>query len=480
MIKYASMTCPKCKKVNHVPATHGSIRWKCTHCGSVLSTAEATSVSQEKAFTIFCKGCNVPLTFPESRLGETFFCPQCHTKLILQPEGTAPVPQSNPAPAEPKFQPAAQSPIASSEKLITITCKGCGVYLHFPESRLGGTSFCPQCHTKLLLLPEGAAPQSVPAQPKKPAQSAQPKPAQPAQPKPSQSKPAAPQSAAPQKDPFSIFQLPQGAHNPLLQPKAKPVQTAQSKPAQSAQTLFDSFFQSKPAGSNQTAQYKPAPPKQEPTRTVTVTRGIHQYKELDGIGLKNMFKDSTPVPVLLDGVSQGTLSKNQSVVIFSIDSGAHTLSFNPISAKTLLPAGQDNYSAIFFNETFHVGIEGDPFEQELVSFILNMVRGKGFRDRIFHPNNRHNAVGISLRPDHILIYYDVKTTKGFSQWASGREEEKISYFSAGLNPPPASRQPGGYWSHMEMLIRDAITCDKQANLTHTDYGYTFKASHDLY
>ncbi|MBR6790748.1 MAG: hypothetical protein IKM31_07780, partial [Oscillospiraceae bacterium] len=438
MIKYTDVICPKCKKVNHVPATRGSIRWKCTHCGSVLSVTEAASAPQEKAFTVRCKGCNVPLTFPESRLGQTSFCPQCHTKLILLPEGAAPAPQPKPAPAEPKFQSAAQSPIASSEKLITITCKGCGVYLHFPESRLGQTSFCPQCHTKLVLLPEGVK-----------APAAAPKPAS----------PAAQQPAASPKDPFSIFQLPQGAHNPLLQPKAKPAQpVSQPKSAGSVQTLFGTAFQ--PGAKAPMGQPKPAAsaaepkPQSKPVRTVTVTRGIHSYKGLDGISLKNMFKDSTPVPVLLDGVLQGTLSKNQAVVTFSVDSGAHTLSFNPISAKTPLPAGQDNYSAIFFNETFHVGIEGDPFEKELAVFILNMVRGKGFRDRVFHPNNRHNAVGISLRPDHILIYYDVKTTKGFSQWASGREEEKISYISAGLTPPPKSRQPGGYWSHMEMLIQD--------------------------
>jgi len=462
MIRYTDVTCPKCKKVNHLPATRGNLRWKCTGCGTVL-TAEKTPAPQEKALTIFCKGCHVPLTFPESRLGETFFCPQCHTKLVLQPEGAAP----QPVPPQPK--PAAESPIASSEKLITVTCKGCGVYLHFPESKLGNTSFCPQCHTKLILQPEGAAPQ-----PEKPAQTAQPKPAQP--------KPAAPQP--PQKDPLSIFQLPQGAQHPLLQSKkfTQPAQPkpAQPKPAQPTQTLFDSFFQPKSAGSAQTAPYKPAPPKQELTRTMTVTRGLHQYKGLDGVGLKNMFKDSAPVPVLLDGVSQGTLSKNQTAVSFRLDSGAHTLSFNPISAKSPIPAGQDSYSAIFFNDTFHIGIENDPFEQELAGFILNMVRGKGFRDRIFHPNNRHNAVEISLRADYILVYYDVAQTKGLAQWASGREEEKISYFSAGLNPPAKSRQPGGYWSHMEMVIRDVITCDKQANLTHTAYGYTFKTSHDLY
>lgn len=212
-----------------------------------------------------------------------------------------------------------------------------------------------------------------------------------------------------------------------------------------------------------------APGKQ--LRTVTVTRGYVGDKELDDKVITNQPEDAVHVPIYLDGVKQGILSRDHPVVTFSVDCAAHRLSFNMLSVDATLPAGQDSYSAIFLNDGFRIGIVGDDFQRKLAEYILSFVRGQEFRDRICHPNNFSGAVEIALREEYILVYYYVQEAQGIYQWYPVYSKEKIYYSSIGMMPPPREKQPSGYWSYMEMFIRNMILEDNEANLVHIPSGF---------
>lgn len=237
-----------------------------------------------------------------------------------------------------------------------------------------------------------------------------------------------------------------------------------------------------PVYSNRVKQTPPQPstPKpQIPTRILRVSRGEHAYKQADGIGVKNMFKDSIPYNLYLDGVNCGTMKIDQPIVL-NIDSREHFISQTPISAKFKLPAGNDSYVATFFNNKFIIGIVDDPFRSGLEQFVLQMVRGKGFRDRILDLNNHHKAVEVTIRPDYILVHYRLNRTTGLSEWSTGEKQEKIYYSQIGLTPTPAALQPGGYWEYLDNYIREAIINDNQADLCHDVGGFTIRTTHGLY
>lgn len=233
----------------------------------------------------------------------------------------------------------------------------------------------------------------------------------------------------------------------------------------------------KPSGSNQKAA--PVHKAQTPTRTVTIQRLMHAHKDLTGSGIQNMLKDSMPVMIYLDGTKQGTLAKDQPFVLH-LDSNAHTISHTPISSKSIIPAGNNDYVAYFFNTSFMIGPVHDPFRDELTQWVLNMVRGQGFRDRIQDPNNHYHAVKVSIQSNCIRVHWAVNQKKGFTEWSSGEKEEKIYYNQIGLTPPPSNRQPGGYWQYLGNFVQQSVKNDPQADLVHGIGGFSFRKTHGLY
>lgn len=229
---------------------------------------------------------------------------------------------------------------------------------------------------------------------------------------------------------------------------------------------------------------KPAPTtvpqnQQQPTRTVSIRRGMHAYKDLTAAGLKNMFVDAAPVAVYLDGEKQGMLNKDKAMVL-RIDSGKHIISQSPISSKHRIPEGSDSYDSFYFNGAFMTGPVNDPFRDELAAFILKLVRGQGFRDRINDPNNHYHAVEITIQSNYVRVHWRLNQTKGFAEWSTGEKEEKIYYHQAGLTPLPEHKQPSGYWSYLNNYIRDVVVFDPKADLEHVVGGFAVRKTHSLY
>lgn len=251
----------------------------------------------------------------------------------------------------------------------------------------------------------------------------------------------------------------------------------------SLEKKLDTMFGSSPQQGRATRQTVQSPPPQrpaeQPCRTLTIVRGKHAYKNLDFAGLRNRFQDSMPIQILLDGVNQGNLDPDRKMVL-NIDSRAHKLAFTILSSAYTIPAGTDSYLAMFFNKAFRITPLEDPFRDQLEQFILRMVRGQGFRDRILDRNNRNHTVEVRLTSTCIEVFMPLAQTKGLAQWSTGGQTEKIYYQNIGLTPLPKDRQPGGYWDYLNDYIREVIEADDEADLTHVAGGFTVRTSHKLY
>lgn len=234
---------------------------------------------------------------------------------------------------------------------------------------------------------------------------------------------------------------------------------------------------------------RPAPPTYErptyqpqcqptATRTLTIRRLTHAYKNLSYHGIKNAFLDVYPIHIFLDGQRQGML--NKAPVVLEMDSWEHYLSPAVFASKYRIPAGNENYVAYFFNDKFKIGPEEDPFRDDVIDFVLNMVRGQGFRDRIKNWNNHNHEVAVTAEPDHIRISWSPEKTKGLLEWATGEKTEKIFYSQIGLVPPNGERLPDGYWEYLDLCIREAVEDDPQADLEYGSGGFTFRRTHNLY
>ncbi len=247
----------------------------------------------------------------------------------------------------------------------------------------------------------------------------------------------------------------------------------------SAQPQKEQYRPNPPQRNNYTA-----PPRRETqtntfNRTITIKRLTHAYKEFNYTGARNLFMDTFPVHIFLDGKEQGNLSKNTEMVL-SINQDSHQLKSAVLAPAYNIPAGTDNYIAFFFNDKFKIGPEIDVFRDKLTEFVLNIFRGQGIRDRINDPNNSDHVVRLSVDSTGIKLSWNVKKTRGLKQWATGEEEEIITYERIGLCPMSVNKMPGGYWPFVEAYIENAILCDKEADMMKTAGGFTFCDKHNLF
>lgn len=269
------------------------------------------------------------------------------------------------------------------------------------------------------------------------------------------------------------------------QPQQRPTSNTQQRPASNTQQRPASNAQQRPAGN---AQQRPASDARQqtttvraeaPCRTVSINRLTHAYKEWDLHGLKNRFMDNYPVHIFLDDVDQGLLPKGEEMVL-SIDSDAHVLKSAVFASAYGIPAGREDYLAFFFNGGFRIGFKNDTFREELAEFVLRMFRGQGIRDRIRDENNRNHNIVLNIGQEGIRLSWSLAQTKGLRQWATGEDEEKISYRQIGLTPPALEEQPGGYWQFIQDYVEDLILKDKEADMDRYMGGFTFRTKHNLY
>lgn len=241
------------------------------------------------------------------------------------------------------------------------------------------------------------------------------------------------------------------------QPRPQPASQPQSQPRPQPQP--------KPAG--------------KPCRKLVIERLTHTYKEWNLAGLQNRFQDAYPVHIFLDDVDQGTVPAGGSIEI-ALDSNAHQVKCALLASSYYIPEGREDYHGFCFNGALQLGLEDDPFLDDLVVFILKMFRGKAIRERMLDPNNRHHNVCLDIGPNGIKLYWQVEKTKGLMQWLTGDQEEKISYQQAGLRPLPEDRRPGGYWEFVNTVVTDAIVMDDKVDMERYMGGFTFRSKHKLF
>lgn len=271
------------------------------------------------------------------------------------------------------------------------------------------------------------------------------------------------------------------AFDDAFRPKGKG--NRQNSPDRSSQSRADVQHGASASSANAASATVDSTSANSVTRYVVLGRFKHAHTSRDWTGLKNRMKDAANVPVYLDGVQRGVLTPNGDGLTLQIDGNEHSLSTSPFSRKHVLPAGSDGYIAFFFNDAFQIGIADDPFKEELIQFVLEMVRGRGFRDRIRDRANRNNCVDIKVQPEGLLLKFALAD----GQYAHDRKEklflereEMIYYQQAGLHPTPKHRCPSGYWASLETEVQIAIENDPEADLEHVAGGYAERKVHDLY
>lgn len=227
----------------------------------------------------------------------------------------------------------------------------------------------------------------------------------------------------------------------------------------------------------QQQQSKPSNNCSRPIRKITVYRLTHSYKEFNFTGIRNILKDLGQVNFSLDGQTVGSLGKEPLEI--PMDSREHTLKCGLMDSYRI-PAGDKDYRAYYFNDYLMIGFDPDPFREQLAEFMVNMFRGKGMRDRLLDSNNSTNSVMVHIHTDHIRLNFPLKNTRGLKEWATGTKEEKISFQEIGLQVPPASILPDGYFGFIEDYVLDAVNQDEEADMERNGYSFKIRETHRLY
>lgn len=206
-------------------------------------------------------------------------------------------------------------------------------------------------------------------------------------------------------------------------------------------------------------------------RTLRVQRFSHAHKDL-----RNAVADNLGYFIFVDGVNKGSVAKDQHIDL-PINGQSHEITLrtglgspSPLNvSKITIPAGAASFFAIAFNNTLSAGPLNDTFGNAVTETVLQMFRGRGALDRIKHPNNRNRNLYVNLYSDRIEISYDVVKTRGFEQWSTGRETEKIPYSRLGL-APPANANAYNYWSFLTTMVKDSIVADSKADMERDSLG----------
>lgn len=219
--------------------------------------------------------------------------------------------------------------------------------------------------------------------------------------------------------------------------------------------------------------------KKSTSRTVSIDRLTHTYKEWNFYGAKNMWRDNKSVHIFVDGKDRGLLPKSDLMVI-GLNNDLHILKCAAHGSQYTIPAGTEDYEAYFFNDSLWIGPVQDRFRDELIAFALKMFRGKGMKERMMDSNNQNHHVKINIDQDGIRLSWNVVKPRGMKQWLSGMNEEKISYQQMGIAPLLREKQPGGYWDYIRTKVEDAIVMDEEADMEKYLLGIRMRTEHRLY
>ena len=202
--------------------------------------------------------------------------------------------------------------------------------------------------------------------------------------------------------------------------------------------------------------------------------------------LENAFAKNFKLKLYVDGKQVGIM-ENKVPCSFQISTGEHRLWASLTNAPLLtnlgfrIPAGSENY-LVFINKMGSKyelcgGPRPDPFLNGLQEFIKGMFQKRGIRERILMVENRTNKVELSFHESYMQIFWQLENPKGFQQWSTGGDSEKIYYFEAGLIPP--TNMPPEYWVYVRYVIAELINTFDEYSCSPTGI-VSLKKVHDLY
>ncbi len=246
---------------------------------------------------------------------------------------------------------------------------------------------------------------------------------------------------------------------------------------------------------------KPAPPVKKPVSSAQQTgfmRDIALFFYSENVGTKlrkasSFLLKNTPIKIIVDGKLAGEMVDHKPTVIrVSGDEHWLCLAISGIPAAVALnaklsglaakiPAGHADclvYIEKIGPTEFYprVGYRQDSFLDGLKAYFKKLSAGQALQDRIRLKENRNNCVYLTFEDDGFRLEWDVANPKGFQQWSTGRNGEKISYAQLGLQPPAA--RPGGYWQFVNFEVSGVI--DESDNLTCLPGGkITERSMHSL-
>lgn len=224
----------------------------------------------------------------------------------------------------------------------------------------------------------------------------------------------------------------------------------------------------------------PAPPVKHPVGGGTQQAGsmrdiaLFFYSENVGTALRKASKfllKNTPIKIIVDGKLAGEMVDHKPTVI-RVSDAEHSLclAISGIPAAVALnaklsglaakiPAGREDcivyIEKIGATEFYpRVGYRQDSFLDGLKAYFKKLSSGHALQERIHLAENRNDCVYLTFEDDGFRLEWDVGNPKGFQQWSTGRNGEKISYAQLGLQPPAA--RPGGYWQFVNFEISNVI------------------------
>lgn len=183
----------------------------------------------------------------------------------------------------------------------------------------------------------------------------------------------------------------------------------------------------------------------------------------------NLFNKSKSASVFVDDVDYGSIDGELHIEVTANQS--HTVY---ASAKILgsmmskrwafdIPADGKDYVFYVYQEKggAHRVVAlpvGDEFAIALGDFVRNMFKKKGIRDR-FNMSSSDYII-FDVTNEYFELSWPVDKPKGWKQWSTGKDDEKIYYKHIGLTPPSGNWvAQTRYYEALKMVIADVINED---------------------
>lgn len=195
-------------------------------------------------------------------------------------------------------------------------------------------------------------------------------------------------------------------------------------------------------------------------RTLTLKRG------------NSFFGCAVTLSVVIDGLECAAIKAGQMVSI-PITREAHEIfvrqggAFRGQSERFPIPAGTGDLSGEikpipFKDNAWDIvlraqGMDIGTFSREAEREVLAQFRQSSMQQLLNHPNNRRRDLRFYLDATGMTVCFEAAQTKGFGQWASGRESFHFPYLQMGLSAPESV--PPGFYEQLTQRCVQALLAE---------------------